>query len=345
VGIFTHDTSFFGLDIGASAIRLVQLRPSTGSKPSLVAFGSIDMPPGLFESDSKLDWNKTSELVKTLVRETKVETKNVVASLPGSAAFTTVVKLPRMTKAEVAKAVRYQAEQYIPMSLAEVRLDWHVIESSDPANVEVLMVAAPIRWVDKYTQILEGAGLEVQALEVNPIAEARSLVMPGSEELIIVDVARNTTDIAVAAGSVIRHIRSVPTGGMAMTRAISQKLAVDEEQAEGFKTKFGMSGDKLDGGVVKAVSPVVDSIISEVDRSRKFYQTELGGGEIRHAILCGGSANMPMLSTYFAKKLNLSVQLGNPWAEVSFPAQIQEQLQSVAQNYMVAVGLAMRGDE
>jgi type IV pilus assembly protein PilM len=345
LGLFSRDTSYFGLDIGASAIRLVQLRENPGQKPSLVAFGSIDSPPGLFESDAKVDWSKISELVKTLVRETKIQTKGVVAALPGSVAFTTVVKMPKMSKSEAAKAIQYQAEQYIPMALDEVRLDWHVIQGADPNQVEVLMVAAPIHWVNKYTSILEGAGLTIHALEVNPIAAARSLVAPGAGEVIIVDIGRTTTDISVVANSVVRHIRSVPVGGAAMTRAITQRLSVDEAQAEGFKTKFGLESDKLDGAVASTLAPVVDSILQEVDRSRKYYQSELAGGAVAHCILCGGVANLPGLAAYVSRRLNMSVQLGNPWAEVNFPAQIQSQLQDVAQNYPIAVGLAMRGEQ
>lgn len=344
LGLFTRDTSYFGLDIGSSAIRLVQLRPNVGAKPSLVAFGSLDLPQGLAESDAKVDWAKLSDLVKTLVHETKIQTHNVVAALPGSVAFTTVVKMPKMSKGEVAKAIQYQAEQYIPMNLSEARLDWHVLEGADPTSVEVLMVAAPIHWVQKYTSILEGAGLTIQALEVNPIAAARSLVPPGTSEVIIVDIGRATTDIAVVAHGVVRHIRSVPIGGEAMTRAIVQRLSVDEAQADGFKTKFGLDATKLDGTVVSSLTPVVDSILQEVDRSRKYYHTELGGSEVAHCILCGGVSNLPGLAAYVSQRLNISVQMGNPWAEVNFPAQIQSQLAQVAQGYSIAVGLAMRSE-
>ena len=136
----------------------------------------------------------------------------------------------------------------------------------------------------------------------------------------------------------------VRIGGEAMTRSIVQRLSVDEAQADGFKTKFGLDATKLDGTVVSSLTPVVDSILQEVDRSRKYYHTELGGSEVAHCILCGGVSDLPGLAAYVSQRLNISVQMGNPWAEVNFPAQIQSQLFQVAQGYSIAVGLAMRSE-
>jgi type IV pilus assembly protein PilM len=343
VGLFVRDTNYFGLDIGSSSIRLVQLRPSSG-RLSLVAYGSIEMPPGLFESDSKLDHKSVSDLVRRLVKESKISTKNSVVALPGSVAFTTVIRMPKMSKSETGKAISYQAEQYIPMPLNEVKLDWHIIEATkDGKQQEVLIVAAPIRSIQKYVSIVEGAGLELQALEVNPIAEARSIVPNTMTEVVIVDVGRTSTDISIISQGIVRHIRSIPTAGQAFTRAIEHGLQVDENQAEQFKIKFGMAQDKLDGSLFRALQGVVDSISTEVQRSLKYYNSDLGGAEVKNLILTGRSSAMPELNLYLAKSLNIAVQMANPWVHVSYPQAIQQQIEALSLEYGVAVGLAMRG--
>ena len=144
MGLFVKDTEFFGLDIGSTAIRLVQLRRGS-THPALVAYGALPVPANLTASDSQMDQDKISELVKQLVRENHVSLKNVVVGLPSNKVFATVITTPKLDNSQLAKAIRYQAEQYIPMALDQVKLDWAVIDQSkDGKQLEVLLLAAPI---------------------------------------------------------------------------------------------------------------------------------------------------------------------------------------------------------
>src|SRR5882757_180470 len=180
MGFFVKDTEFFGLDIGSTSIRLAQLRRG-GAHPALVAYGALPVPENLVFSDSKLDQDKIADLVKQLVRENRVSAKNVVVGLPSNKVFATVITTPKLDNAQLAKAIRFQAEQYIPMALDQVKLDWSVIDQSkDGKQLEVLLVAAPNSAIDKYVAILERAGLDPLALESNATAVARALVPPSS---------------------------------------------------------------------------------------------------------------------------------------------------------------------
>src|SRR6266513_2153841 len=116
MGLLVKDTEFFGLDIGSTAIRLVQLRRG-GVHPALVAYGALPVPPNLTSSDSKMDQDKISELIKQLVRENRVTLKSAVVGLPANKVFATVITTPRLDSNQLAKAIRYQAEQYVPMAL------------------------------------------------------------------------------------------------------------------------------------------------------------------------------------------------------------------------------------
>jgi type IV pilus assembly protein PilM len=160
MGLFVKETEFFGLDIGSTAIRLVQLRRG-GGHPALVAYGALPVPANLTSSDSQMDQDKIAELVRQLVRENRVALKNVVVGLSATKVFATVITTPKLDNAQLAKAIRYQAEQYIPMALDQVKLDWAVIDQSkDGKQLEVLLVAAPTAAIDKYVSIIEKAGLE-----------------------------------------------------------------------------------------------------------------------------------------------------------------------------------------
>lgn len=341
MGLFTLDKEFFGLDIGNSALRLVQLKKG-GSRPSLVAYGSTNIPPGIAQSDSKIDIQNLAQIIKELVSKANIATKNVVLALPGSAVFTAVVKLPFMTESELAKAIKYQAEQNIPLRIKDVKIDWQVIrQNPNSREMAVMIVAAPTTRVEKMMQLMELAGLEVEALETSPIAMARSLVSQNDPLVMIVDMGAISTEIAIVENGIVSHTRSLPAAGYAFTRAISQNLGLDIDQAEQFKRRFGLSQDKLEGQVYKTIKPILNNIVDEIERSVAFYSEQFGNN-VSKIILTGGSARLPEFVNYLNVALKMNVSLGNPWAFISYPASYSESLQNNALDFSVAVGLAMR---
>lgn len=341
MGLFKTTEDFIGLDIGTTAIRVVQLQKS-GSRASLVAYGSAPIPFGMSESDSKIDMQNLAEILKKLLAKTKISTKNVVTALPGSAVFTAVVKVPLMNKQELAKAIRYQAEQNIPLKLDEVKIDWQVIkEDTQNKQMAVMIVAAPTAKVERMMSLIGYAGLEVEALETSSIAIARSLVSPTDPLVMIVDIGSKTTELTIVENGITSHVRSLPTGGNALTRAISRNLGLDQTQSEQFKRKFGLAQDKLEGQVYKTIKPILSNIVDEIDRSIKFY-TEEFGSNVTKIILTGGSSRIPELLSFLKANLNLDINFGNPWGVVSYPANYQEQLQHNSMEFPVSVGLALR---
>ena len=141
----------------------------------------------------------------------------------------------------------------------------------------------------------------------------------------------------------LRLNRNTTSGGGALTRAISQSLGIDANRAEQFKRDFGLKEDKLEGQIPKAVKPVIDTLITEVKRSLDFYHDQPHArGEVREMIVCGGTAQMPELLSLMAGTLGLETKLGDPWANINFPAGIKDQLAELAPSFSVTVGLAMR---
>lgn len=342
MGLFSGEKDFFGLDIGSSCIRLVQLRRSAG-RYSLVSYGSANIPIGLSQSDSTLDIKQLSEVVKRLVADCKTSTKKVVVSLPGSSVFTTVVKMPQMSESEIANAVKWQAEQNIPLKIDEVKLDWQLINSSleNSKQMAVLIIAAPNEKIERLMKISETAGLKVLAIETVPIALSRSLGQGAGSKTMVVDIGAVTTEIAIVENGLLYHSRSLQIAGFAFTRAISQNLGVDSNQAEQFKRKFGLAEEKLAGEIFKSLEPLLSGIVEEIRRLIKFYQEEFGG-TLGKIILSGGGAKLPEISQYFSKVLDLNVQIGAPWADISYPPSSQQHILDTNAEYATAIGLAKR---
>lgn len=343
MGIFVKDTDFFGLDIGSTAIRLVQLRRG-GSHPALTAYGHIAVPGNVTTSDSKMDHDKVSELIRQLVRENHISTKNVVVGLPASKVFATVITTPKIDNAQLSKAIRYQAEQHIPMAIDQVKLDYAVLDTGkDGKTLEVLLIAAANSAVDKYVGILEAAELEPLALEANAIAVARALVPSGNLAIATLDISSLESDIGIIYNNTPRLIRSVNVGGATLVKAVAQNLGLDEIQANQFTYKFGLTQSKLEGQVYKSIKPALDTLVSEISKSVTFFNARYPEVKLEKLVVTGATSALPEFGPFLANSVGLPVEFGNAWANVAYPSSMQDKLMGLSSEYAAAVGLAGRG--
>jgi len=342
MGLFHKQPEYFGLDIGAGGIRLVQLRKGA-QKPELVAYGHIETPPGLTTSDAPTDIARVAEAVKQLVKQSGASTKQVVAGVPSSKVFASIITTPKLSAGDLSKAIMLQADQYIPMALKEVKVDWYVIgPGRKDEEQEVLLVAAPNTVTSKYVSITQQAGLELLALEPNAIALARALVEPNDLAVVTLDIGSIATDITIVHANMPQLLRSVNIGGTTFVKAVAQNLGLDEAQADQFTKKFGLTQTKLEGQVAKAIKPSLDQLVGEIEKSVKFFGNQYPDVKMEKIILTGGTTALPELPTYLANATGLAVGTANAWVKVGYKAQLQDQLMSVATEYGVAVGLAER---
>src|SRR5690349_19620791 len=123
-------SDFFGLDIGTHSIKVVQLRRDN-KRFILQAFGKVDTPANALSSDAPLDQDSLAETLKTLIKDAKITSSNVATAFPESAIFTRVIEVPNMNDKELANAIQWEAEQYIPLPLKDVKLSWQVLSRPD----------------------------------------------------------------------------------------------------------------------------------------------------------------------------------------------------------------------
>lgn len=337
-----------GVDIGFSSIKVVALSHDT--KPArLLSLGSIAAPqPGII-SDNDVDLETVANAIKKLLEATKIENKEIVTALPESKVFTRVIDdLPFLTDAELPAAIRYASEEFIPMPVSEVELNWQVLFRSgakdEHAKTVVFVVATPKNVVSKYLKVFNMAGLKPQALETEIIAITRSIVgdNPFSPTTMIIQMGTTTSDIAVVSKGLILLTRSISTGGVALTRALAQYFNFELNQAEEYKKVYGLVKEQLEGKVYEGLKPVMDVILGEVKRVIQAFETKYPQNPIKRVVLSGGGAKMPGLVIYFANNLGLEVQEADPWYFVNKDKNLLTKLTSEAPYYSVAVGLGLR---
>lgn len=341
--LFSGASDFFGLDIGTTAVRLVQLK--AGTPKLLVKYAYVPLEGNISVSDSKTDQQKLAQTIAQLVSQARLTVKNVAVGIPSNKVFTTVSDVGRLPAGEMTKAIRFEADSLIPTPLAESKIDWALLGDSpaDKTKQEILLSSVPNNYVENRLDMLESIGLNVIAFEPDNLAMARALVPSNSPEAqLILDVGRKTTDLVVTLNNAPHLTRSIPTGVEAIVRAATQNLNIDEKQAEQFLFKFGLSQDKLEGQVFQAINTTVDLLLVEIEKSIKYFQTRYPGSKIERLVVTGGASVIPEFPLYLANKFGLNVEIGNAWRNVSFSKDRQNELLSVSNQFGVAVGLAER---
>lgn len=333
---------FFGLDIGSHFIKIAQLAKKQ-DKYQVLGLNSCPAPPKGLLSESESDLNNLAEIVKKLHLDSKIKTKNVVSALPQDQVFTRLVSFPPLSEGELESAIKWEAEQYIPLPLEEVVLSHQIVGKKvedGKEKIEVILAAAPSRLVEKVIKVLKTAGFNPVSLEMEIMAAARSVINPQVERVLLIDLGAKATDLAIVEKGDIVLVHSIPTAGEALTRVLEFELGLGTSQAEEYKKAYGLEEEKLEGKISKAIAPVLEKITNEIEKTLNFYQSQ--GKNVQQVILVGGTANLPQISTFMAEKLNLEVEIGNPFLRVASDILVEKIPKETVPLYAVAVGLAMK---
>lgn len=346
MSVLSGVSEFFGLDIGTTAVRLVELHNSGRSK-ALVKYAYVPLDSTVAQSDSKGDLQKLALAVRDLVEQSKVTTRNVAVGLPSQRVFTTVVDIDKLSDSEIAKTIQYQADSIIPTPMDESKIDWAVLGDSpkDKSKVEVLLTSVTNDFIESRLDMLESIGLNVIAFEPDHMALARAVIPFGTTTpQMVVDIGNKATDLVVSVGGAPHLARAIPTGSEAIIKAATQNLNIDDKQAAQFVNKFGLSKDKLEGQIYNAIIGTIDILVTEMEKSIKFFQGRYPGVKIERIIMTGGASALPEFPLYVANKFGLNVEIGNAWRNVSFPADRQNELLAASNHFSVAAGLAERDE-
>ena len=260
--------------------------------------------------------------------------------------------MPRMSEEEAREAVPFEAEQYIPMPVGAVYLDWVILGGGDKGNrgdmgdqgkMTVLITAAPKEYVDDYVAILKEAGLKPLALEVESQATARSLVSDAhaKESVLIADIDTVRTSLIIYDKGVLEFTSSLPIAGNAFTEAIAKAQTLDTATAEKMKREVGL-GEKAE--VRKALLPVLNSLMDEIKNTVHFHE-EHAASKITRLLLAGGSSKLLHLPSFLQEKLadtGIKVELGNPWNKVLPRGATPPLSREDSLSYATAIGLALR---
>ncbi len=335
-----------GIDIGSKTIKVVELAKD-GNRMALKSAGTVGYTASdvaNFRDDK--EYQALGEAIKKLFKDAKIAGKNVTIALPETSVFTRILKFPLLNDQEIASAVKWEAEEYIPIPLKDAVVE-HVIlerqEVGNPPQVLVLLIAVTKELVERYVKVAGFAGLNVVSVETELMAMVRSTA-PIDKTAVLIDFGAHSTDLAIAKQGQLFFSRSIPTAGDAFTRAVAQTLGVSVEQAEEYKKTYGLSPEALEGKVGQSLIPVFRVVAEEIKKALHYYQLEVRGEAVSSILISGGTAGLPGVASELTKMLGIEVAVANPFANVTVDPTAAASLANFAPLYSVAVGLAMRGD-
>lgn len=353
--LFGKSKSLLGVDIGTSNIKLVQLR-SSGNKFVLETYGVINVAYQIDSHDNSQSIHKTAELLKNLMKKAGVTTDRVVASLPNSVVFTSVIELAKIPESEIANVIEFEAKKYVPLPLEEVALSWSIIQQknvsidkntnlgsvgrTDSPKTKVLLTAVPNAVIDNYVKVFRLAGLEPEALEIEALSLIRSLIGEDSNTTLLIDVGAKSTSINLVENGYLRLSKNLSVGGDTVTGSIAQSLSVNFSRAEQFKKDFGLSAAGQQ--IPQVMRPILDIIKNEAGQLINLFESR--GERIDKILLSGGGSKLPSLDEYF-KILGKPVVMAKPWNNVIFSNELKGLIEPLGLNLAVAIGLAMRRSE
>ena len=339
---------FFSLDIGTNSMRIVQLSGSSQHGWTLQKFAYVPIDQKLTADSSDLGKKRLGEAILVAVNQAGIKTKNIALGLPAGKTFTSIVETETLPDKELKKSFKYELDKYVPMAMSDAKADYVILGPSpnDPAKTEVLVSSVAKEYAESTLELIEKTGLNIVAMEPEPLAMSRALAIPGAiDATMIVDFGEKSTDLVIVFKEKPRLVRSIPGGFGVLIKAISSGLGVREDQARQFILKFGLDQNQVEGQVFRILSTHLDTFASELAKSVRFFQTKYINGKVGGIVLSGYAGMIPLFTNYIEAKTNIPTMKGNPWQLVRTTEEQQRVLMSVASEFAVAIGLSERSND
>lgn len=360
VALFGPSSAVVGLDIGTSSLKVVELI-SRRKGLEVATYAQANLSNLLTEvvGDDADEIQAVATVVTRMLDQAGVSTDKVVAALPSSVVFSTVLTLPDIPDQDMEKAVSFAARDVVPANLDEMVLGWSRVGSAPHMNpqatpaasaptttpsgpaIPVFVTAASKELVTRYTKLMEILQLELVALEVETFPLARSLLSSPTDCALITDIGDRVTTFHIIDGGTPRVSHTIEYGGYAITSLIAQRLALDIASAEQMKVEHGLNSS-ASKDLLAVLTTAVERVTTPALQLIKLYERREGRA-IQKSVLIGGGANLRGLADVWTKAVGHQAMVGNPWRGMSFPQELDMRLQQLGPTYAVAVGLAQRG--
>src|SRR5262245_2218446 len=338
-----------GLDIGSSSLKAVELIKFKNSY-QLSRFAYASLPPDAVVDGAIMDSPGIAETIKRSFQEAKFKAQGVATGVSGHSVIVKRVLIPAATPDEVESSIQFDAEQYIRFDIAEVNLDYQIVDpgamATEDAGMEVVLVGAKKDKIENHTSVITRAGRTPELVDMYGCAlqnafEANYTVRPNAP-VALLNIGASLMNINITKGGMPLFIRDVSVGGNQYTDILQKELQLSFQEAEDLK--LGRTG----GSETEMVQPLLESItemlIMEVQKTFDFFRETYPSETISQILISGGTARMFGLAEKIQDTFGYPTEILDPFRSIELGPKIDAQhVTSLGPALTVAVGLALRG--
>jgi type IV pilus assembly protein PilM len=327
-----------GLEIEAGSVAATEVQGGTQLRKTAMA----PLPEGVFHEGEVVDAPALAESLRALFADNKLS-KRVRLGVANQGVVVRTVRLPAIDDPkQLDAAVRFQAQEQVPMPLEQAVLDHRVIggvpaSEDGPPQVDVMLVAARREMIDSYLRMLREAGLQPAGIDLSAFALIRALgdaganpaPEPGTEDgaqapaatgaTLLCNVG-DTTNLAISRRRACLFTRVAPVGLGAMATELAGASGLTPEHAQMWLTHVGLTEDTeaiagdpaLVAASREALRNGATALQGELRLSLDFYAAQEGAQRVERVVLAGPGSAIPGLPQAIEAGFGIPFEVGRP---------------------------------
>lgn len=355
--------SAVGIDIGSSAIKIVEIKKKAG-KAVLETYGAIALGP-YADLDAghvtNLPVEKVSTALQEVLKQSGVTTKTLALSIPIQSSLIFMIELPaQIGDAEMAAIIPTEARKYIPVPITEVSIDYFILPKKEASfedingdtnnqglpntegeKMNVLVVATQNDAVAKYRSIVSQCNLSASFFEIEIFSSIRANFEHELSPVLLIDLGASRTKLTIVEFGMVKSSHAIDRGGADITNSISKSLSIPFSEAEKMKKDFGFFGNPTEKALSEIIKVHIDYLFSEANNVLSGYEKKYNR-TINKVIFTGGGALLKGLEEIAVNNFRAEVEIGRPFSKVGAPAFLDKVLLNMGPEFAVALGLALR---
>ena len=332
----------FGLDIGSTAVKVVELRDLDASS-AVARCASIPLSTGIVADGAIRDPEAAAAAIRRAVATAGITATDAAVGICGRELIIRKLQIPEIPARALKDAVRIEAEHAIPFAIDEVFLDYQITAEQN-RMIDLTLVAAKKSKVLEYGAVVTAAGLTPVVIDVDGFAlgnQHELTAEASAERVALVDVGATTTKVAVVGGGLTHLVRDAPVGGSRYTQALVARFGISFESAEAIKTGAAPGPD------LRAMREVYEAVTRdlgrEIQRALDYHaESDVAAPPVTRVSLVGGGAALAGLGESLASFLGLPVAVANPFAGLIVDPSCAEVVARAGPGLALALGFSRR---
>ena len=319
--VLRRPASLVGIDIGSSAVKAVEVPPA-GAREVVAKAGVQPVPADTIVKGEIVEPDAVAEAIRLLLDAADIRGRDVALALPGGAVIVREITMPRMSAAELAGSIAWEAERHIPFDPGDVNLDYQVVDHRDDAerrtSMAVLLVAAKKTTVARYAAAVTESGCLPVVVDVAAFALQNACASQGAFErdgvVALLNCGASTTNVNIVQSGRSVFTRDIAAGGNACTEALCRTGDLSFEEAERLKKDLALQGARGED-IEPVLREATDDLLLEVEKTFDFFAASRDSGRIDRIVLSGGASQGAGFTSAMSRRFDVPLERFDPFGK------------------------------